>query len=99
VEATFDDDAEKNALCTPIVPPTLATDWLRMLEVSMKNQQRWSRHPELQQWLAGSRLNALFNTVARIRPDETEKIALMQRYRQAIKPAVARLPDLIATLG
>ncbi len=99
VETTFDDDAEKNALCTPIVPPTLATDWLRMLDVSMKNQQRWSRHPELQQWLAGSRLNALFNTVTRILPNETEKIALMQRYRQAIKPAVARLPELIATLA
>ncbi|MBC7715657.1 MAG: NAD(P)/FAD-dependent oxidoreductase [Pseudorhodobacter sp.] len=51
VEATMGDDAEKNALCTPMVPPTLATDWLRMLEVSMKNQQRWSRHPQLQQWL------------------------------------------------
>ena len=57
VEATVDDDAEKNALCTPIVPPTLATDWLRMLDVSMKNRQRWSRHPALQQWLAESRLN------------------------------------------
>ena len=26
-------------------------------------------------------------------------VALMQRYRQAIKPAVARLPELIATLA
>jgi hypothetical protein len=99
VEATVDDDAEKNALCTPIVPPTLATDWLRMLAVSMKNQQRWSRHPGLLQWLAGSRLNALFNTATRIGPDETEKIALMQRYGRAIKPAVTRLPELIATLA
>lgn len=98
VEATVEDDAEKNALCSPIVPPTLATDWLRMLEVSMKNQERWSRHPGLQQWLATSRLNALFNSVHRIRPEETGKVALMQRYRQAIKLAVARLPELIATL-
>jgi hypothetical protein len=99
VEATMGDDAQKNALCTPIVPPTLATDWLRMLEVSMRNQQRWSRHPQLQQWLAESRLNSMFHSAARMQPDETEKIALMQRYRQAIKPAVARLPDLIATLA
>jgi hypothetical protein len=99
VEATVDDDAEKNALCTPIVPPTLSTDWLRMLDVSMKNQQRWSRHPGLQKWLAESRLNALFASALRLGPDETEKIALMQRYRQAIKPAVARLPGLIATLS
>jgi hypothetical protein len=99
VEATFDDDAEKNALCTPIVPPTLATDWLRMLLVTLNNQHRWSRHPGLQQWLAGSRLNALVNSATRVRPDETEKMALIQRYRQAVKPALARLPELVATLA
>jgi hypothetical protein len=99
VEATFDDEAEKNALCTPMSPPTLATDWLRMLHVTMNNRHLWSRHPELQQWLAASRLNSMFHSAGRIRPDETEKIALMQRYRQAIKPAVARLPKLMATLA
>ena len=86
-------------MCTPIVPPTLATDWLRMLDVSMKNQQQWSRQPGLQQWLAGSRLNSMFHSAAAIRPDETEKIALMQRYRQAIKPAVARMSQLLAALN
>lgn len=92
------DDAEKNALCTPMVPPTLATDWLRMLEVSMKNQQRWSKHPQLQQWLAESRLNSMVHSAGRIQAHETEKVAVMQRYRQAIKPAVARLSELTATL-
>lgn len=99
VEATFSDDAEKNAMCSPIVPPTLATDWLRMLDVSMKNQLRWMQHPELRKWLGESRLNALFNGLNRIRPEETEKIALIQRYGQALKPAAARLSELIATLG
>ena len=99
IEATFEDEAEKNALCTPIVPPTLATDWLRMLDVSLKNQLGWSRHPDLQKWLAESRLNALFNTALRVRPDETEKIALLQRYGQAIKPGVMRLEQLIATVA
>lgn len=99
VEATFDDDDEqKNALCTPIMPPSHATDWLRMLAVSMKNQQLWSKHPQLQQWLGESRLNSMFHSAARIQPDETEKIAVMQRYRQTIKPAAARLAELIATM-
>ncbi len=99
VEATMGDDAEKIALCTPIVPPNVPTDWLRMLDATMKNQQRWSRHPQLQQWLSGSRLNSMFHSAARIRPDETEKIALMQRHRQAVKPAVARLSELLAMLA
>ena len=81
------------------MPPTLATDWLRMLAVSMNNRQRWSKHPELEQWLTTSRLNALFHAMGRIKPEETEKIALMQRYRQAIKPAMARLPQLMASLA
>jgi hypothetical protein len=98
VEATFDDDARKNELCTPIVPPTLATDWLRMLDVSMKNHLRWSAHPGLQQWLAGSRLNSMFHSAAGIQPDETGKIALLQRHRKAIKPAVERMSQLIETL-
>ena len=99
VEATMGDDAEKNALCTPMVPPTLATDWLRMLDVSIKNQQRWSRHPQLLQWLAGSRLNSLFHPVGRIQAHETEKLAAMQRYQQAVKPAMARLSELMAKLA
>lgn len=99
VEATFDDDEQKNALCTPIVPPSHAADWLRMLAVSMKNQQLWSKHPQLQQWLACARLNSMLHSAARIQPDESEKIAVMQRYRQAIKPAVARLSELIADLA
>jgi hypothetical protein len=96
VEATVDDDAQKNALCTPIVPPTRPADWLRMIHVSMTNQQRWSQHPQLLQWLAESRLNSMFHSASRIRPDETEKIALRQRQRQAVKPAAARLAELLA---
>lgn len=98
LEATFDDDEQKNAMCTPIVPPSHAADWLRMLAVSMKNQQFWSKHPQLQQWLAEARLNSMFHSAAQIQPDEGEKIALMQRYRQNIKPAVAKLSELIASL-
>ena len=74
-------------------------DWLRMVEVSMKNQQRRSKHPSLQQWLSSSRLNSKFHSAASIKPEETGKIALMQRYRHAIKPTVARLSQLIATLA
>jgi hypothetical protein len=99
VEATFDDEAQKNALCSPIVPPRFAIDWLRMLAVSMKNRQLWSRHPDLEAWLGSSRLNSLFHAMGRIKPEDTDKIALMQRYRQAIKPAMARLPHLVATLN
>ena len=49
--------------------------------------------------LVAPRLNALFNSSLCIGSEETEKTAPMQRHRQAIKPAVARWPGLIATLA
>ncbi len=96
IEATFGDDEDaKNALCAPIVPPTLATDWPRMLAVSMANGQRWNRHPPLREWLAASRLNGLFHAMANVSPDDPEKMALLQRYQKAIKPGVAGLQQLM----
>ena len=77
---------------------SLATNWLRMLGVSMKSWQRWSKYPQLLQWFAESRLNALFHPATHVQPDEIEKIALLQRYQQAVKPGIARLSELIATL-
>ncbi len=98
IEATLGDDEDaKNALCVPIVPPTLATDWLRMLAVSMGNGQRWNRHAELRGWLAASRLNGMFHAMSKVSPDDTEKLALLQRYQTAIKPGVAGLQQLMAT--
>ena len=49
--------------------------------------------------LVAPRLNAVFNSALCIGSEETEKTAPMQRHRQAIKPAVARWPELIATLA
>lgn len=98
IEVSFEDDAQKNALCTPIVPPTLASDWVRMQAVTLDNQLRWSRHPSLLHWLAASRLNALVNGAGRVRPDDAERLAVLQRYKQALKPGAAGLTRLLATL-
>ncbi|MDQ6684963.1 MAG: NAD(P)/FAD-dependent oxidoreductase [Pseudomonadota bacterium] len=100
IEATFDaDEAAKNALCAPIVPPTAATDWLRMLAVSRDNAQRWTRDPALREWLATSRLNSLFHAMMKVSPDDAENMALLQRYQQSVKPGVAGLQRLMLTLA
>jgi hypothetical protein len=97
VEAAFDDDAEKNALCEPVPNPNLDIDWLRMLAVNMNNRQRWSRHPGLEQWLAKSRLDSFFASARNVPPDDTGKLSVMQRYQRAVKPAMANLHQLLTT--
>jgi len=34
-----------------------------------------------------------------VQPDDTEKVAVVQRYRSAMKPAMANLKKLIATIA
>ena len=76
--------------------PVLDTDWLRMLAVSTKNRVAWRAHPSIEEWLLGSRLNTLFATPARVRPEEIEKIAVLKRLQDASSAAMAKLPQLLA---
>lgn len=56
LEATLDDEQEKNALCEPVLVPEVPMDWLRMHLQTARNQARWSQHPDLHDWFRGSRL-------------------------------------------
>jgi hypothetical protein len=99
IEATFDDEAEKNGVCAPVPGPYLDIDWLRMLAVSVKNRFAWSQHPGIEQWLAQSRLDSFFASLRRVQPTDGDKLALLQRYREAVMPAMAKLPQLLASVG
>lgn len=96
LEATVDDESAKNALCEPVPIPEVPLDWLRMHLTTARNQQRWSQHPELQDWLRQSRLEAftgLFEEVSR--QADTERIALHGRLRRACAPALERMAELL----
>jgi hypothetical protein len=99
IEATFTDDAEKNALCEPVPNPVVDTDWLRMLAVSTRNRMSWRVHPDIETWLARSRLNSLFAATAQVRPEETEKLVALKRFQDASAAGLAKLPQLLAGLN
>ena len=97
VEAHYDNEAEKNELCTVIPLPDEPVDWLKMLAVNMGNQQRWAKDKALRMWIMQSRLDG-FSALARsVKPTDTEKLALLQRYAQSAAPAAANLRMLLAT--
>jgi hypothetical protein len=95
VESTFADDAEKNRICTPIAPPAVPQDWLRMMQTELANRQCWSTYPEIEAWLASSRLDP-FTKVARARLGvDVEATRHLQRYLQHVGSAAARLDQLL----
>jgi len=96
IEATRADEDEKNSLCAPIPAPHNPLDWLRMHLSEAANRLRWSEHPELQAWFAGSRLDPFTGLVERAMKQPTaEQAAILERYRKAARPAYQRLAELL----
>ena len=57
VEATVEDEAEKNRICTPVPHPDTDIDFLRTTLVNTTNQVQWMMNEELAAWLGNSRLD------------------------------------------
>jgi hypothetical protein len=96
VEARYDDEAEKNQLCCPIPMPGQPIHWLTMMAVNMANQHRWSKNKDLRAWVAQSRLDGFTAMAHQVKPTDTEKMAILQRYAASAGPAAANLQNLLA---
>ncbi|MEO6317795.1 MAG: NAD(P)/FAD-dependent oxidoreductase [Acidimicrobiales bacterium] len=96
VEATYGDEAEKNRLCTPIVPPTVPVDWLRMFQVELANRTAWGEVAEIGDWLAASRLDPVAGTIRTRLGVDTEATEHLGRYLANMAPAAERLDQLLA---
>ncbi len=57
VEATRDDDREKNRLCPPVGAPSRAVDWIEFMTSSYRNFAIRAAQPDIAEWMKGSRLN------------------------------------------
>ncbi len=92
-------EAEMNELCAVIPMPDQPFHWLTMLAVGMTNQRRWSKNPELRSWIGRSRLDAFSVMASRVTPEETDKLALLQRFSKSAGPAAEKLPQLLAGMN
>lgn len=101
VEATRDDDEEKNRLCPPSPLSDTPADWARMHALGTRASLSYGSAPDISAWANGVALNP-----ARIGPGQEthpEVSAALQRFRHHVAPGVARLtelagmPDAVAT--
>ena len=95
VEAHYDDDATKNQLCAVIPLPDKPVDWLSLLGVTMANRYRWSKDERLSQWIVQSRLDAFTAMAKNVKPTETQKLMVLQRYSENAKLAVGKIQKLL----
>ena len=55
VEATFDDDDEKNRLCPPSPYSNTPADWARMQVLGIRASMSFGAHPDIKAWADRSR--------------------------------------------
>jgi hypothetical protein len=95
VEASGRDLDDKNRLCPPNPLPDTPADWLSNCAVTLDAGRAWSKEPDLPLWVDACRLNLLAGLSTRV--DDPAVAAAMARYGAALKPARARLEELLAT--
>lgn len=93
VEATWRDDATKNALCPPNPYPSTVTDLAcTILRQELANSV-WNTDGQVLAWMARSRLNAIRDMYDQL--DEPRVKTALGRYFTAAAPAVANLRHLL----
>ena len=91
VEATRDDDAEKNRLCPPSSFGNSLTDWARMNVLGMRNSASFGSEPDIKEWSDRVALNP-----ARVPPEHPGSPELddaLGRLQAHAGPGVARLAE------
>lgn len=96
VESHVTDVAEQNSYCTVVPSPEKPIDWLRMYAASLRNAGQWRKHAGLHAWLMKCRLNSIAVLLRDVKPDDTERIAMLQALGPKAAAAGARIPALLA---
>lgn len=94
VEATLDDDDEKNGLCPPSPYSDTPADWALMQVLGGRASTSFATRPDIKAWADGVSLNP-----ARIPPELAEDpglAAAVARFRGLVGPGMAKLAELAA---
>lgn len=92
VEATRDDDRERNRLCPPNLFPDRPADWARMQVRGTIAARRYGAEPDIATWANGCALNP-----GRVQPAQREAPAVRaatERVAEHADPGLARLAEL-----
>jgi hypothetical protein len=93
VEASRDDDAEKNRLCPPNPYPGRAVDWIRSTNTSQRAEAVWGATPDIAAWMDRSRLNVARGLSEHF--DDPVMQSAVGRYVEFNGPGMEHLAELV----
>lgn len=77
--------------------PSDPLGWLRMMSQELPARLRWAEHPEIAEFNATCRLDAVAPRAARLQASDTVEPAELARYQEKFVPAIARLKTLLTS--
>jgi hypothetical protein len=89
IEATREDDAEKNRLCPPNPYPDTALDWISASYIAQRAQTAWHGEPDLIAWMEQSRLNAARGINDHL--TDPRMLTALSRFGDNLEPAIVKL--------
>jgi hypothetical protein len=92
VEATRDDDAEKNRVCRPSPLSDTPSDWMRMQVLGGLSARTFNSEPDIREWANRVALNPARISPGHAPSDELE--AAERRFGAAFGPGVNAMADL-----
>jgi hypothetical protein len=92
VEATRDDDRERNRLCPPNTLPDNPADWARMLVRGTVAARAYGAEPDIAAWANGCALNP--SRIEPSRRDDPAVKAAAARLAEHARPGLARMAEL-----
>jgi hypothetical protein len=99
VEAIYDTDDERNALCVPVPHPDAPADWLRITMSDNDAQARWLRDADLAAWLESARLNILRGMFADLPTDEETRAKAVDAVAATLAACNEKLAGLSNDTG
>ncbi|HEV3073779.1 MAG TPA: hypothetical protein VHB47_05110 [Thermoanaerobaculia bacterium] len=97
VEATRDDLESQNRLCPPSRQPNVPLDWARGMLIGMNAANRWSKEPDIADWLERARLNMLRGLQQHAAEPHVQQAFM--RFNANVRPALSNLERLCGTGG
>lgn len=94
VEAHYEGDDAKNALCRTVPFPHDLKSWLTTNIVNIMNQGAWFTDERLGNWIRQSRLDGFGKIAAAVDREDLERTAILREMRQTGPAAVANLMRL-----
>ncbi|MDZ7626796.1 MAG: NAD(P)-binding protein [Parvularculaceae bacterium] len=96
LEAAYDDDAQKNALCNAVPLPDTLDQYLIATLANLGNQLAWSQDKRVRRWIYESRLDGFGKVIGAVSPDDADKQAVIARLKANAMRAAMNLQTLIA---